>query len=89
MCTVIDATACLYCRESQQIEEATFDYVIGADGAHSLVRQLCGIDMAGALNLQSIVNVHFTSKALSEAARENPAMLYFIVRPVIFLLRKG
>lgn len=65
---------------TQELERASFDYVIGADGAHSLMRQLCGIDMAGALNLQSIVNVHFTSSALSKAARENPAMLYFIVR---------
>lgn len=85
----IDPIACLclfYCRETQQIEEASFDFVIGADGAHSLVRQLCGIDMAGALNLQSIVNVHFTSKALSEAARENPAMLYFIVCSLCYSL---
>ncbi|TYZ62433.1 hypothetical protein PybrP1_008675 [[Pythium] brassicae (nom. inval.)] len=63
---------------SHETEHAAFDFVIGADGASSLVRQLCGVDMAGALNLQSIVNVHFTSKALSEAARENPAMLYFV-----------
>ncbi|KAG6574692.1 Polyketide hydroxylase [Phytophthora cinnamomi] len=59
-------------------EIASYDYVVGADGAHSLVRQLCGIDMVGTRNLQSIANVHFTSKALSEAARENPAMLYFV-----------
>ncbi|KAF1327967.1 Polyketide hydroxylase, partial [Globisporangium splendens] len=64
--------------KSNELEQARFDYVIGADGAHSLVRQLCDIDMAGALNLQSIVNVHFTSKALSAAAKENPAMLYFV-----------
>ncbi|CAI5725463.1 unnamed protein product [Hyaloperonospora brassicae] len=60
------------------LEEASYDFVIGADGAHSLVRQLCGIDMVGTSNLQSIANVHFTSKALSKAARENPAMLYFV-----------
>ncbi|RLN95280.1 hypothetical protein BBJ28_00011838 [Nothophytophthora sp. Chile5] len=61
------------------LEHASFDYVVGADGAHSLVRQLCGVEMAGTRNLQSIANVHFTSKALSDAARENPAMLYFVV----------
>ncbi|RLN59985.1 hypothetical protein BBJ28_00001369 [Nothophytophthora sp. Chile5] len=60
------------------LEHASFDYVVGADGAHSLVRQLCGVEMAGTRNLQSIANVHFTSKALSDAARENPAMLYFV-----------
>lgn len=64
--------------DSNSVEEASYDYVVGADGAHSLVRQLCGIDMAGTRNLQSIANVHFTSKALSEAARENPGMLYFV-----------
>lgn len=45
-----------------------------------MVRQLCAIDMAGALNLQTIANVHFSSHSLSEAARGNPAMLYFVVR---------
>lgn len=65
---------------SNDVEHAEFDYVVAADGAHSAVRQLCGIDMAGALNLQTIANVHFTSRSLSAAARENPAMLYFVVR---------
>ncbi|RLN66574.1 hypothetical protein BBJ29_004544 [Phytophthora kernoviae] len=64
--------------DSNTLEQASYDYVVGADGAHSLVRQLCGIDMAGTRNLQSIANVHFTSKALSDAARENPGMLYFV-----------
>ncbi|KAG7386394.1 hypothetical protein PHYPSEUDO_000323 [Phytophthora pseudosyringae] len=64
--------------DTNRLEQESYDYVVGADGAHSLVRQLCGIDMAGTRNLQSIANVHFTSKALSEAARENPAMLYFV-----------
>ncbi|ETN09290.1 hypothetical protein PPTG_11736 [Phytophthora nicotianae INRA-310] len=64
--------------DTNALEQETYDYVVGADGAHSLIRQLCGIDMVGTRNLQSIANVHFTSKALSEAARENPAMLYFV-----------
>uniref|UniRef100_A0AAV1T588 FAD-binding domain-containing protein n=1 Tax=Peronospora matthiolae TaxID=2874970 RepID=A0AAV1T588_9STRA len=64
--------------DTDTLEEESYDYVIGADGAHSLVRQLCGIDMVGSCNLQSIANVHFTSKVLSKAARENPAMLYFV-----------
>ncbi|TDH68178.1 hypothetical protein CCR75_004480 [Bremia lactucae] len=64
--------------DSNKLEHRSYDYVVGADGAHSLVRQLCDIDMIGTNNLQSIANVHFTSKALLEAARENPAMLYFM-----------
>lgn len=77
--TDIDKVLRALCRDTNTLEEASYDYVVGADGAHSLVRQLCGIDMVGTRNLQSIANVHFTSKALSEAARENPAMLYFVV----------
>lgn len=70
-------------RGSNEEEVADFDVVIAADGAHSSVRELCGIGMAGTRNLQTIANVHFTSRALSEAARENPAMLYFVVRPLV------
>ncbi|GLE02019.1 hypothetical protein PINS_up010857 [Pythium insidiosum] len=68
----------LFHRSEGRYEDATFDVVIGADGAHSFVRQQCGIDMAGTRNLQSIVNVHFTSKTLSAAAEEHPGMLYFV-----------
>ncbi|KAF4040793.1 FAD binding domain [Phytophthora infestans] len=64
--------------DTNTLEQDSYDYVVGADGAHSLVRDLCGINMAGTRNIQSIANVHFTSKVLSEAARENPAMLYFV-----------
>lgn len=71
------------CRQTNTLEYADFDYVIGADGAHSCTRQLCNIEMVGTRNLQSIVNVHFTSKKLSKAAREHPGMLYFIVREFI------
>ncbi|CAI5745986.1 unnamed protein product [Peronospora destructor] len=64
--------------DTDTIEQASYDFVVGADGAHSLVRQFCGISMVGTCNLQSIANVHFTSKALSDATSENPAMLYFV-----------
>ncbi|KAL3659548.1 hypothetical protein V7S43_015535 [Phytophthora oleae] len=75
---LIEARVWMVGRDTNTLETESYDYVVGADGAHSLVRQLCGIDMAGTRNLQSIANVHFTSRALSEAARENPAMLYFV-----------
>ncbi|CEG43188.1 polyketide hydroxylase-like [Plasmopara halstedii] len=64
--------------DTNTLEKTSFDYIIGADGAHSLVRQHCGIDLVGARNLQSIANIHFMSKSLSKAACENPAMLYFV-----------
>ncbi|KAG9401082.1 hypothetical protein AC1031_009842 [Aphanomyces cochlioides] len=64
-------------------DEAAYDYVVGADGAHSTVRSLLGIPMEGPPPLQSLVNVHFTSHELSNYARKAPAMLYFVFNPQV------
>ncbi|CAK4090127.1 unnamed protein product [Aphanomyces euteiches] len=64
-------------------DEAAYDYVVGADGAHSKVRSLLGIPMEGPPPLQSLVNVHFTSHELSNHARKAPAMLYFVFNPQV------
>ncbi|DAZ99351.1 TPA: hypothetical protein N0F65_005202 [Lagenidium giganteum] len=77
-CSVFDIHYVRSDRDTNAIEHATYDYVVAGDGAHSLVRDRCGIPLVGAANLQSIINVHFMSQQLSEAAQENPAMLYFI-----------
>jgi 2-polyprenyl-6-methoxyphenol hydroxylase-like FAD-dependent oxidoreductase len=62
-----------------------YAHVIGCDGAHSMVRKSMNIPLQEVQGthcgkLQSLVNVHFTSHALSQHARTAPAMLYFVVR---------
>ncbi|ETV92352.1 hypothetical protein H310_13252 [Aphanomyces invadans] len=64
-------------------ETKQYDYVVGADGAHSKVRSLLHIPMEGPPPLQSLINVHFTSHELAAHARTSPAMLYFIFNPKV------
>ena len=42
------------------------DYLIGADGAHSQVREHMKVDMCGQEALQTLINVHFTCDGLGE-----------------------
>ena len=55
-------------------------FLIGADGAGSKVRQVAGIRMEGDGNIQRLINVHFVSLELGRAmvARGRAAMLYFV-----------
>ena len=56
----------------------TCDYVVAADGAHSLTRRLLDIPMRGESSLQTLINVHFTCPGLGKLLqRPRPAMLYF------------
>ena len=65
----------LFTRQGEIIEA---DYVLGCDGAHSIIRRLLGIDMLGSPALQHFLNIHFTSKQLGQLCLTSPAMLYFI-----------
>lgn len=53
-------------------------FVIGADGAHSLVRKKSGIDLAGLDNLQTLINVHFCCTGIREKLVDREGMLYFV-----------
>jgi 2-polyprenyl-6-methoxyphenol hydroxylase-like FAD-dependent oxidoreductase len=57
-------------------KEETFDYVVGCDGAHSLVRKALGIDLIGRPKLFDLINICFRSKSLAEGM--TPAMLTLI-----------
>eukprot|EP00742_Colponemidia_sp_Colp-10_P013278 GILJ01014991.1.p1 GENE.GILJ01014991.1~~GILJ01014991.1.p1 ORF type:complete len:640 (+),score=86.21 GILJ01014991.1:34-1953(+) len=56
-----------------------FAFVVGADGAHSMVRRQLGIHMAGDQDLQRLITVHFSSKVLGDLlkSRNRLGMLYF------------
>lgn len=53
-------------------------YLLAADGASSGIRAQAGVGMVGAAGLQHLMNVHFSSRALAEATKHRPAMLYFV-----------
>jgi 2-polyprenyl-6-methoxyphenol hydroxylase-like FAD-dependent oxidoreductase len=53
-------------------------YLLAADGASSRIRAQAGVEMVGAAGLQHLMNVHFSSRALADATKHRPAMLYFV-----------
>jgi len=67
------------------------DYVIGADGANSLVRKFANIKLVGQANMSTIVNVHFVYPGLSEMLMKaaaagqatGPAMLHFVMNDAL------
>ncbi|XP_051152894.1 uncharacterized protein LOC127266621 [Andrographis paniculata] len=67
-------------REGKHItKDFPCNFVVGADGAGSVVRKLMGIQMRGEQDLQRLISVHFTSLDLGQyLINERPGMLYFI-----------
>jgi 2-polyprenyl-6-methoxyphenol hydroxylase-like FAD-dependent oxidoreductase len=67
--------------DRRHVQSALF--VIGADGAHSVLRDQLGIELVGKTGtLQHLINVHFFSRLLAERLRSTiPAMLYFLYSP--------
>ena len=55
-------------------------YVIGADGAGSLVRSELGIEMIGDSASQAFITIHFAAN-LRDIARDRPGILYWIMQP--------
>lgn len=71
----------LTCNDNRRI---SCNYLIGADGSNSLVRNYANIKLNGRNSLQTLINVHFTCKGLkhyiNNVSNQNtrPAMLYFV-----------
>ncbi|CAM9141189.1 unnamed protein product [Choristocarpus tenellus] len=59
-------------------QQISCDYLIAADGAHSIVRQHAGIDLHGHQAMSHLVNIHFTCEKLVERLPDRPGMLYFV-----------
>ena len=60
--------------------DATTRYVIGADGAGSVVRRELGIAMVGDSASQAFITIHFAAN-LRDVAGDRPAILYWIMQP--------
>ena len=57
------------------------DYVVGADGARSPVRELIGATMQGASGLSRNFNIIFRAPGLADAHPHGPAIMYWQVNP--------
>ena len=58
----------------------TTRYVIGADGAGSVVRRELGIEMVGDHSDQGFITIHFAAN-LRDVVRDRPGILYWIMQP--------
>ncbi|ONK71111.1 uncharacterized protein A4U43_C04F4830 [Asparagus officinalis] len=71
-------------RNEGRVEEKNFhcSFLVGCDGAGSIVRKLVGIEMKGESDLQKLVSVHFLSRDLGQyLLHQRPGMLFFIFNP--------
>lgn len=57
------------------------DYVVGADGSRSLVRDSIGAKMEGAYGLSRNFNIIFRAPGLSRAHSHGPAIMYWQINP--------
>ncbi|XP_023769765.1 uncharacterized protein LOC111918319 isoform X2 [Lactuca sativa] len=88
-CVSIDATddfinvTTSFLKEGKQTEkQIPCQFLIGADGAGSTVRNLVGIELRGEKDMQKLVSVHFVSQELGHYLMyEKPGMLFFIFNP--------
>jgi 2-polyprenyl-6-methoxyphenol hydroxylase-like FAD-dependent oxidoreductase len=58
------------------------DYLVGADGARSTVREIIGAKMSGNLSLSRNYNIVFRAPGLTAAHRHGPGIMYWHVNPV-------
>ncbi len=70
-------------RDVRSGEESTVraDYLVGADGARSTVREAIGAKLEGSYGLSRNYNVVFRAPGLDQAHRHGPAIMYWQVNP--------
>lgn len=61
--------------------EVRAEYLIGADGARSRIRELIGATMSGQTRLSRNYNLVFRAPGLAQAHRLGPAIMYWLVNP--------
>ncbi len=66
---------------TQTAETVAADYLVGADGARSRVREALGIAMHGVRALSRNYNIVFRAPGLAQAHRQGRAIMYWHVNP--------
>ncbi|HEY5712801.1 MAG TPA: FAD-dependent monooxygenase [Allosphingosinicella sp.] len=69
--------------ESGEEREIEADYLIGADGARSLVRDQIGAQMVGTYGLSRNYNTIFRAPGLAEAHDHGPGIMYWQLNPEV------
>ncbi|EEH52813.1 uncharacterized protein MICPUCDRAFT_48712 [Micromonas pusilla CCMP1545] len=75
-------------KNAQRERTLRASYLVAADGASSRTRERLGVGLRGTPEMQHLVNVHFRSRKLARALREDDggdgaAMLYFVFNPSV------
>ena len=74
------ATSLLEDVETGERSRVTTSYVIGADGAGSVVRNEIGVEMVGDSASQAFITIHFAAN-LRDVVGDRPGILYWIMQP--------
>ena len=74
-------SATLRDRHTGAEQHVVADFLVGADGARSAVRDLIGASMRGQYGLSRNYNIVFHAPGLSDAHRHGPASMYWQVNP--------
>ena len=67
----------LFDKEGAAAFSVRADYVVGSDGARSMVRELIGSRMEGQYGLSRNYNIVFRAPGLAQAHRHGPAIMYW------------
>lgn len=77
----VGVSATLRDRHNGAEQQVVADFLVGADGARSAVRDLIGASMDGQYGLSRNYNIVFRAPGLSDAHRHGPASMYWQVNP--------
>ncbi len=66
--------------ETRERVQVTTRYVVGADGAGSVVRRKLGVEMVGDSASQAFITIHFAAN-LRDVVGDRPGILYWIMQP--------
>lgn len=76
----VDILATLVHRPSGRVQHVHAQYLIGADGAHSTVREALGIRMLGKPALANMINIHFNTD-LSQWVGDREISICYVKNP--------